>query len=80
MFLAVTMNPAQKMGVPVRHDSYSFRVRSKDVDEGVCAQRLRSTLINSLVNLGFLSAFMCALANGIYVTRPRTRSAGAKAG
>ena len=35
MFLAVTMNPAQKMDVPVRHDSYSFRVRSKDVDEGV---------------------------------------------
>jgi len=70
LFLAVTMNPSQKMGVPVRHDSYSFRVRSKDVDEDVATQRLRSTLINSFVNQGLLSAFMCALANGIYVNPP----------
>lgn len=56
---------------PSRHSQWSFRVRSKgSVDEDVSVQRLRTTLTNSLVNMGLLSAFMCALANGIYANPP----------
>lgn len=64
------MTPSQKMDSLERQDSVSFRVRSKTVGEDVGAQRLRTTLTNSLVNMGLLSAFMCALANGIYANPP----------
>ena len=33
-------------------------------------QQLRTTLTNSLVNMGLLSAFLCALADAIYVSPP----------
>jgi hypothetical protein len=56
---------------PSLHSQWSFRVQSKgSVDEDVSVQRLRTTLTNSLVNMGLLSAFMCALANGIYANPP----------
>lgn len=62
------MNPSRRVAATTKN--VSFRVRSADAAENECAQRLRLTLSNSLVNMGLLSAFMCALANGIYANPP----------
>ena len=49
----------------------SFRIRSnKGEREDASVQQLRTTLTNSLVNMGLLSAFLCALADAIYVSPP----------
>ena len=48
----------------------SFRVRAKNDKEDASVQQLRATLTNSLVNMGLLSAFLCALSNAIYVSPP----------
>lgn len=62
------MNPARRRAAT--WEDVSFRVRSGDGAADESAQRLRLTLSNSLVNMGLLSAFMCALANGIYANPP----------
>ncbi len=62
------MNPSRR--VAAFGKDVSFRVRSADGAADESAQRLRLTLSNSLVNMGLLSAFMCALANGIYANPP----------
>ena len=62
------MNPRRR--VAAFGKDVSFRVRSADGAADESAQRLRLTLSNSLVNMGLLSAFMCALANGIYANPP----------
>ena len=62
------MNPARRRAATGK--DVSFRVRSADGSTDESAQRLRLTLSNSLVNMGLLSAFMCALANGIYANPP----------
>ena len=48
----------------------SFRIRSRGEREDASVQQLRTTLANSLVNMGLLSAFLCALADAIYVSPP----------
>ena len=62
------MNPSRR--VAAFGKDVSFRVRSADGAADESAQRLRLTLSNSLVNMGLLSAFMCALAHGIYANPP----------
>ena len=65
---ASVMTPAHRGGTPP--PDLSFRVRSSDDVSAEDSHRLRHTLNNTLVNMGLLSAFMCALANGIYVNPP----------
>ena len=48
----------------------SFRIRRKGEREDASVQQLRTTLTNSLVDMGLLSAFLCALADAIYVSPP----------
>ena len=53
-----------------RADSFSFRIRSPK-ERGITGpQILRDTVKTSLINLGLISAFLCTLANAIYVNPP----------
>lgn len=48
----------------------TYRIRSRGEREDASVQQLRTTLANSMVNMGLLSAFLCALADAIYVSPP----------
>ena len=63
-------NDSERIRNPSVGPRASFRIRAKGDKEDVSVQQLRTTLSNSLVNMGLLSAFLCALANAIYVSPP----------